>query len=118
MIAEHQTRAGARAQFKKFPTQKEALNYVGQGISTSEPYTKPIVGGGVGEKDPSAALSERKVSASLSAAESLAVQEGYTVSPEGYLVVYCDGSSLGNGKAGAKAGLGVYWGMEGEAERR
>lgn len=31
------------------------------------------------------------------------------------LVVYTDGSGIGNGKKGAKAGLGVWWGDRGEA---
>ena len=44
-------------------------------------------------------------------------REGYsfTAAPH-HLIVYTDGSSLGNGKAGAKAGLGVYYGHGGEAE--
>lgn len=33
-------------------------------------------------------------------------------------MVYTDGSGLGNGQAGARAGLGVYWGSEGDAGRR
>lgn len=31
------------------------------------------------------------------------------------LVVYTDGSGIGNGKKGAKAGLGVWWGDRGDA---
>lgn len=34
---------------------------------------------------------------------------GETGSPFGERVVFCDGSSLGNGKRGAEAGIGVYW---------
>lgn len=30
--------------------------------------------------------------------------------PESYTVVYTDGSALGNGRAGARAGYGVFWG--------
>lgn len=32
-----------------------------------------------------------------------------------HLVVYTDGSGLGNGQKGARAGCGVWWGSEGEA---
>lgn len=38
----------------------------------------------------------------------------FTAAPH-HLIVYTDGSSLNNGKAGAKAGLGVYYGYGGEA---
>jgi ribonuclease HI len=105
-----------RAQHKKFPTHAQALEYIGQGISSEPaPYTKPIPSPPIATAQP---RTDRKISPALSAAESLAVKEGYTVSSEGFLVVYCDGSSLGNGKQGAKAGLGIFWGMDGEAERK
>jgi hypothetical protein len=38
----------------------------------------------------------------------------FTAAPH-HLIVYTDGSSLNNGKVGAKAGLGVYYGYGGEA---
>ena len=38
----------------------------------------------------------------------------FTAAPH-YLIVYTDGSSLSNGKMGARAGLGVYYGYGGEA---
>jgi ribonuclease HI len=108
-----------RAQHKKFPTHAQALEYIGQGISSEPaPYTKPIPSPPIANQPTAQPRTDRKISPALSAAESLAVKEGYTVSSEGFLVVYCDGSSLGNGKQGAKAGLGVFWGMDGEAERK
>lgn len=39
----------------------------------------------------------------------------FTTAPHN-LIVYTDGSSLGNGKVGARAGLGVYYGYGGRAE--
>lgn len=108
-----------RAQHKKFPTHAQALEYIGQGISPEPaPYTKPIPSPPIANQPTAQPRTDRKISPALFAAESLAVKEGYTVSSEGFLVVYCDGSSLGNGKQGAKAGLGVFWGMDGEAERK
>lgn len=43
--------------------------------------------------------------------------KGFTFSrtPPHRIVVYTDGSSLGNGKKRARAGLGVFWGGKGEA---
>ena len=38
----------------------------------------------------------------------------FTAAPH-HLIVYTDGSSLNNGKARARAGLGVYYGYGGEA---
>lgn len=34
----------------------------------------------------------------------------FTMNPEGYVIVYTDGSCLGNGKKHACAGFGVYFG--------
>jgi ribonuclease HI len=48
----------------------------------------------------------------------MAINEGFNVTPSGMLVAYCDGSARGNGQKGSKAGLGVYWGSDGEAEKR
>ncbi len=47
-------------------------------------------------------------------------KEGYsfTKGPAHHLIVYTDGSGLGNGKRGARAGLGVFWGSYGEAAER
>jgi ribonuclease HI len=36
--------------------------------------------------------------------------DGFMRTAEGRLVVYTDGGCIGNGKRGAKAGLGVYYG--------
>jgi ribonuclease HI len=46
-------------------------------------------------------------------------EEGYTFAPgpPPRLVVYTDGSGLGNGKKGALAGLGVFWGGTGKAAK-
>jgi ribonuclease HI len=107
------------AAYKKFPTKAQALEYLGTGISrSSAPYTKAT-------KDRDSILEKqqsdrprRETSPATATAESLAKEEGFDVSSEGFLVVYCDGSSLGNGKKGAKAGLGVFWGVHGESERR
>jgi ribonuclease HI len=45
------------------------------------------------------------------------VQKGWRFSKKAptALVVYTDGSGIGNGKKGAKAGLGVWWGNTGDA---
>lgn len=51
-------------------------------------------------------------------AASLARDGGFTVTSDGYLAAYCDGSSRNNGRTQAKAGLGVYWGDSREARQR
>lgn len=45
-------------------------------------------------------------------------KQGYTFTdpPSPRLVVYTDGSSLGNGRSGATAGAGVYWGEAGASK--
>lgn len=47
----------------------------------------------------------------------LIAQKGFNFSTSQKLVVYTDGSGLGNGQRGARAGLGVWWGATGDAER-
>ncbi|KAJ9128262.1 hypothetical protein QFC24_000555 [Naganishia onofrii] len=51
----------------------------------------------------------------LSPVYQLAQSQGFTITRDGHLVVYTDGSSQGNGGKMAKAGSGVWWAAQGHA---
>lgn len=109
------------SQYKKFATKQEAIAFVG-GIpqegqaSSSKPYARILKSSNrtkEGRYDYTDPPNQRPTFSNTSVT---AREAGYTISEDGHLVVYCDGSSKGNGKTGAKAGLGVYWGKSGPAE--
>lgn len=111
-----------RAKFKKFPSQAAAQEFMEGSVG---PYAPPNHA-----QTPSARTSQpddpfRASSPPTAIDPSLLpsnLQElsrkGYTFSKDQRLVVYTDGSGLGNGQVGAKAGLGVFWGRDGEAGAR
>ncbi|GAA5868510.1 hypothetical protein JCM8547_006295 [Rhodosporidiobolus lusitaniae] len=96
------------ARHKKFPTRQEAEAFVsgGGGTPQSQPSVASMVGstsnangtGKVGDEGPPA--KRQKTSSSV-----------YVKQPKGR-TVYCDGSSRGNGKVGAVAGIGIFWSHE------
>ena len=129
---------GCRAKYKKFGTRSEAEAYVGKSTpytssssgqassSTSKPTSKQQI-----SKAPSTSkagpnfkpiVSDSHTPLTLANRSSLPpdlaeiADEGFSfTTPPHRLIVYTDGSSLGNGKMGARAGLGVYWGNRGRA---
>jgi ribonuclease HI len=106
-----------RAKYKKFGTRAEAEEFVGDATSSSA-SSKPIA------KVPEDDFMKPPVSSTLTLATisslppdlAAIARKGYAfTSAPHHLIVYTDGSSLGNGKVGARAGLGVYYGYGGEA---
>jgi len=108
-----------RAKYKKFPTLAEAQDFVGAPAPTkTAPTAKPAEG--VFDDFMLASATTpltRALPASLPPhlAEIAKVGFAFTTAPH-HLIVYTDGSALGNGQAGARAGLGVYYGYGGKAE--
>jgi ribonuclease HI len=106
-----------RAKYKKFGTRAEADEFIGEPNSSSAParaFEK--------KKDDDFMLASATSALTLATVSSLPpnlaaiATKGYsfTAAPH-HLIVYTDGSSLSNGKVGARAGLGVYYGYGGEA---
>lgn len=92
------------AKFKSFATQAEAQAFVN---AVSKSYTQPSYSKPSCSQPYSSQLpySVQKSNSAPRHARS------YSSEPQ---VVYTDGSSLGNGRAGARAGWGVYWGPDDE----
>lgn len=111
-----------RAKYKKFGTQAEAEEFIGDTGSSSATSAKPAQKdydkkGGDDFMLPSATSSLTLATISSLPPNLAAIaRKGYSfTSVPHYLIVYTDGSSLGNGKSGARAGLGAYYGYGGEA---
>lgn len=88
------------------------------------PYERPAPKGGAGGAAAGSKRSSRAESPPTSARPQDLPDEFARLADDGYtfsrsaphrIVVYTDGSSLGNGKHGAAAGLGVFWGGTGAA---
>ncbi|RXK40451.1 hypothetical protein M231_02284 [Tremella mesenterica] len=103
------------AKYKKFNSKAEAQEYIDtwQSSKPSVPISKPpdSIVPNTRTTSPSAYANINSLPDDLKQL----VKHGYMFSPKGRLVVYCDGSSLGNGQEGAAAGLGVFWGSTGHA---
>lgn len=122
-----------RAKFKKFLTEAAANVYM-QG-SSAPPYSLPNRSTAPEEparsttsapnRQATSATSQTRASSPPTSIDphllpsdlQVFAKQGYTFSKDKRLVVYTDGSGLSNGKVGARAGLGVYWGSEGQAGR-
>ncbi|KAG5920621.1 hypothetical protein E4U61_007626 [Claviceps capensis] len=106
--------------YKKFGSRKDAAAYIRQ-------YGSPEAVEALGEVIPAseavlalksvtsgAAAPARKTATAKSAAAAAAAaaraNSGVACPAEGVLQIYTDGSSLANGRAGARAGVGVYFG--------
>lgn len=134
----HTTGLTRRAKFKKFNTESDARSFVGSTVTVTsaggKPYQRPLQrqpskskGKGV-ELPPAAESSSRGGRADSPVAyaqkddlprelQKLASMGfNFSKGDRPRLVVYTDGSGLSNGKVGATAGAGVYWG-EGEASK-
>ncbi|KAL7419560.1 hypothetical protein Q5752_005471 [Cryptotrichosporon argae] len=143
--AERQVKGFQGAKHKKFATEAEARAWIDPASghppsgadgaralprSSGKPYparptsqakTGPEPERGPGEPSSSSRSLSRARAAPSSLPDTLRplAERGYAFTPRAphRLIVYTDGSSLSNGRARARAGLGVYWG-EGEAARR
>ncbi|GAA6054566.1 hypothetical protein JCM3770_006035 [Rhodotorula araucariae] len=107
------------ARHKKFPTRSEAEAFVAGGTgpsSTASTGTVPVITSNERRKRSSDAMGavevaiKRRKSAGGGGAASVDPVFGTARSSLTKRRVYCDGSSRGNGKVGAVAGIGVFWG--------
>ena len=122
------------AKFKKFETQKDAEEFVRNGPKV---YTKPALKSTSSASSSStarpspytAAAAARKAQASGAQSSASSAQGGAgsgalgnniklgglkvssSASSSDTMIIYTDGSSLGNGKVGSQAGLGVFFGV-------
>ncbi|BGP38011.1 hypothetical protein JCM10449v2_001938 [Rhodotorula kratochvilovae] len=107
------------ARHKKFPTRSEAQAFVDGGTgpsSTASTSAVPVITSNERRKRSSdaadaieVAIKRRKQAGEGGAAAADPVF-GAAGSSSSRRRVYCDGSSRGNGKVGAVAGIGVFWG--------
>jgi ribonuclease HI len=114
-----------RAKYKKFATQAEAQAFIG--ASASAP-SKSASASAPSQAKPSEGDLDDFMLASATTPMTLALPASlpphlaelakngfaFTTAPH-HLIVYTDGSALGNGRTGARAGLGVYYGYGGKA---
>ncbi|PWY99888.1 hypothetical protein BCV70DRAFT_191006 [Testicularia cyperi] len=116
------TKGFAGSVYKKFPTRQQAEEFVrGSGYGGAPAVSNSAEGecGGVKETTTRIARSEAKSkmepkpysrpSASIGSASRLKRRPISSPGARRKIVVYCDGSSIGNGKQGARAGWGVYF---------
>lgn len=131
---EKQVRGFPGAKYKKFETQKEAEQFVrygprappkpakgaGTSIATSVTYARPspyAASTRTGSSAASVAKADLVKPSALAAATTKANKDISTNSDDTQastseaIVIYTDGSSLSNGKAGSRAGLGVFFGV-------
>ncbi|KAI3622616.1 ribonuclease h1 [Moniliophthora roreri] len=110
---EAQIKGFTNAKYKKFPSQEEAEEFLkvpkhpnlqGEQPSLSSTTTE------IGKKRP---LEDKAEADTPSPKKQKVVFEfDNSTDKDDDLVVYCDGASKGNGKQGAVAGVGVWWGPE------
>lgn len=86
--------------YKKFETRAEAEDFVRSFSGTSKAIVPTVTGSDQDEPDGiEEPLAKKRKTA-----------KKVTKTPHGLVIVYTDGSSLGNGRVGAAAGVGVYFG--------
>lgn len=101
--------------YKKFATRAEAEDFVrsGGGVLNIEPRGKEASEPPAKKAKTGPATTLSKTAASfLSAGIALNEEAGGGESGTGEIRVYTDGSALGNGKTGALAGVGVFFGVD------
>nr|XP_019012066.1 uncharacterized protein I206_02904 [Kwoniella pini CBS 10737]OCF50847.1 hypothetical protein I206_02904 [Kwoniella pini CBS 10737] len=128
--AEEQVKGYPGAKFKKFPTKIQAEEYVSAPSGTSLagssksslPYTK--ANSSKVNENPSSAFPTHHRAESPTTTSNISTlptnlqeiaSKGYSFTKDHYLIVHTDGSALGNGQKGSRAGAGVFWGDKGEA---
>ncbi|CAJ0552933.1 Ff.00g010110.m01.CDS01 [Fusarium sp. VM40] len=118
-VAQPHTMGASKPKYKKFNTQHEAEAFIREnatpetcealGLKSSQArVSHPYTGAAFEPAEPVAR--EVKPRAPRNVFESEPVNEP----PSGTLKIYTDGSSLANGQAGSRAGLGVYFGRDDE----
>lgn len=109
--------------FKKFPTEKEATAWlqgaIPRGLQVDPRLPDSLRWDGVAINDTNssqpASNDARFIKDHLLKLERARAQ-GFMTTEDGALVVYTDGSAKDNGKKGARAGSGVWWGKRGSAK--
>ncbi|ORY64110.1 ribonuclease H-like domain-containing protein [Pseudomassariella vexata] len=91
--------------YKKFDTRAEAVEFIYQFGNETAQAT-------VADEAPAAKKSKKTGAATGDEDEELEVEEDGDAEVEGVLHICTDGSSLSNGKVGAVAGVGVYFGPD------
>ncbi|KAF8511551.1 ribonuclease H-like domain-containing protein [Hysterangium stoloniferum] len=98
---EKQIKGYPKAQFKKFRTEAEALAFVKYGASAGAAALAAASGGG--------SRSVARANISLKSKKKMPLIAD-VADESTWSVVYTDGACQGNGRAGAIAGIGVWWG--------
>ncbi|KAJ9099965.1 hypothetical protein QFC21_003973 [Naganishia friedmannii] len=112
-------RGGSGPIFKKFPTEEEATAWLqgaiprGSQVDPRLPDSLRWDGMDAQQVANSSPQSVESVLTRLAEVRS----EGFKTTEDGALVVYTDGSARDNGKKGAEAGSGVWWGEHGKARK-
>nr|ACO10969.1 Ribonuclease H1 [Caligus rogercresseyi] len=110
-----QTHGFTNARFKKFSSYEEANNFVKENSNKSSSGVQRVFKAGKKSKENTAGQINRVVSAE----EGWYVDErdwnydpdlGYTLNKEGWVKVFTDGACSNNGRRGAVAGIGAYFG--------
>jgi ribonuclease HI len=112
-----------RPKFKKFSRESEALEFIQAhgGPSAQSAASSSLATNLSGLRAPVTKEDSRSSSPPAHAVAEVLPAEYAELARNGWkfskkqphaLVVYTDGSGLGNGKRGARAGLGVWWGDE------
>uniref|UniRef100_A0A3P8V4F0 Ribonuclease H1 n=1 Tax=Cynoglossus semilaevis TaxID=244447 RepID=A0A3P8V4F0_CYNSE len=104
------------ASYKKFASEKEAWAFVRGVEFSAPPAVKTGTSGSLPRSDaePQREITEEEPNTSKRIKQSTGSSAGSSSDGFTYMgdavVVYTDGCCTGNGKSGAKAGIGVYWG--------
>lgn len=104
---EAQVKGFKGAKFKKFSTENEARDFIDKNKDSEESGATPVAV----EENKAKRLKVAVIDGDI---HKVKVYKDHTffVDESGYVIVYTDGSCTNNGKAQAKAGLGVYFGEE------
>ncbi|KAF9115583.1 hypothetical protein BGX27_007320 [Mortierella sp. AM989] len=123
---EKQIKGVVNAKFKKFDTLKEAEEFVKNGpkvftksapkaaafaAGRPSPYPTNAAGRASALASPSTTALTLGLEASSSGKDNYISVNGVRMSASNTTVIYTDGSSLSNGKVGARAGVGVFFGV-------
>nr|XP_019050380.1 hypothetical protein I302_00811 [Kwoniella bestiolae CBS 10118]OCF29310.1 hypothetical protein I302_00811 [Kwoniella bestiolae CBS 10118] len=134
--AEAQVKGYAGAKYKKFPTQTQAEEFISTSSSSAfssltssttsssstsknnKPYSKPPTLTPFNTHRRAESPTTQSSPSSLPDHLQEIASRGYAFTKDYYLIVHTDGSALGNGQKGSRAGAGVFWGESGEAAKK
>lgn len=108
--AEKQIKGVKGPKYKRFGSREEAEEFVKSGGKATPAKKEPALKEEYDNSDASAPRTKKAKTSSKPSTPMSSTHKSDRDSKERVLVVYTDGSSLGNGKMGAQAGVGVYFG--------